>query len=122
MVSSSDTVIISKETSSNLTSNIFLTGSSVSELIRVCTSNEVCTATSCCSYADCVDSWVCLKGLKMQGDICDFNYECGTKCCSAGVCGHYLLCYNFCVSNTDCSTLTGKTCCSGGYCTDDIVC
>jgi hypothetical protein len=39
-----------------------------------------------------------------------------------GRCSHYLKCYVFCESNSDCKNFESTPCCSNNYCTDSIVC
>ena len=64
---------------------------------------------------------ICLHGLKMAADSCDFSFECSSRCCIEGTCSHPMKCHERCERNDDCSKTNGA-CCSEGFCTDVIVC
>lgn len=86
-----------------------------------CKVNQDCfMSTFCCSNYSCTHPTVCLHGLKMQEDFCDFGFECSSRCCVEKMCSHPMMCYERCLSNRDCSA-TGA-CCSDGHCTQKIVC
>ena len=54
-------------------------------------------------------------------DICDYNFECMSRCCVGNVCSHFLECYQKCERNSECTDPINP-CCSEGYCTSNIVC
>ena len=91
--------------------------------LNFCNSNGDCIATTyCCSDYSCTDPGICLHGGKFQDDMCDFSFECMSRCCVNGVCSHFLLCRQSCRSNSDCKVHSRTPCCSEGFCTDSIVC
>ena len=58
-------------------------------------------------------------GIKSLNDVCDFRYECLSRCCVNGRCGeHVANCRKFCLKNEDCES----GCCGESHCTLDIVC
>ena len=87
-----------------------------------CNVNADCeSSTYCCSDFSCADPSICLHGGKQQNDMCDYGFECMSRCCVDMVCSHFLNCYQTCKSNEEC-TEDSTPCCSQGYCTDNIVC
>ena len=73
----------------------------------LCKANNDCISTTfCCSSYSCVNPRTCLHGNKTELDVCDYNFECLSRCCVKGVCNHILECYSQCKTNTDC---VGKT-------------
>lgn len=73
----------------------------------LCMANNDCIKTTfCCSSYSCVNPRTCLHGNKTELDVCDYNFECLSRCCVKGMCNHILECYSQCESNQDC---VGKT-------------
>ena len=81
----------------------------------------------------------CLHGNKTELDVCDYNFECLSRCCINGTCNHILECYAQCQTNQDCfgKMIQGtrvdnprhdlvsqvhQGCCSSNLCTEAIVC
>jgi len=61
----------------------------------LCKANNDCINTTfCCSSYSCVNPRTCLHGNKTELDVCDYNFECLSRCCVAGVCNHILECYS----------------------------
>ena len=105
-----------------------------------CKANNDCINTTfCCSSYSCVNPRTCLHGNKTELDVCDYNFECLSRCCVSGVCNHILECYSQCETNQDCvgKTIQGtrvdnprhelfsqvhQGCCSSNLCTEAIVC
>ena len=90
----------------------------------ICTTNYDCIESSyCCTNFSCGDPGYCLNGRKVKGDICDFNFECLSRCCGQGVCSHFMSCYQKCGNNVECNSLHDQEgCCSDNFCTASIVC
>ena len=106
----------------------------------LCKANNDCINTTfCCSSYSCVNPRTCLHGNKTELDVCDYNFECLSRCCVGGVCNHILECYSQCENNSDCIgkaiqgtrvdnpspnsfSQTSQGCCSTGLCTEAIVC
>ena len=73
----------------------------------LCKANNDCIQTTfCCSSYSCVNPRTCLHGNKTELDVCDYNFECLSRCCVNGACNHILQCYSQCETNQDCF---GKT-------------
>ena len=73
----------------------------------LCRANNDCISTTfCCSSYSCVNPRTCLHGNKTELDVCDYNFECLSRCCVNGACNHILQCYAQCETNQDCF---GKT-------------
>lgn len=90
-------------------------------LDNACTGNQDCINTTfCCSAYSCVHPNVCLQGSKLQDDLCNYNFECMSRCCDQFKCTHFQNCYQKCNRNSDCYD-TGN-CCSEKQCTDSQVC
>ena len=105
-----------------------------------CKANNDCINTTfCCSSYSCVNPRTRLHGNKTELDVCDYNFECLSRCCVSGVCNHILECYSQCETNEDCvgKTIQGtrvdnprhelfsqvhQGCCSSNLCTEAIVC
>ena len=52
-----------------------------------CTENDDCSDSSfCCSKSRCDIGFVCAPGLKLEGDSCEFKYECASRCCQSNHC------------------------------------
>lgn len=52
-----------------------------------CTENDDCSDSSfCCSKSRCDIGFVCATGLKLEGDSCEFKYECASRCCQDNHC------------------------------------
>ncbi|CDW86388.1 UNKNOWN [Stylonychia lemnae] len=86
-----------------------------------CLTNDDCIDTTfCCSTYSCVHPNICLLGSKLQDDICDYNFECMSRCCDKKRCGHFQKCFQSCTTNNDCATTS--RCCSQRQCTDAVVC
>ena len=52
-----------------------------------CTENDDCSDSSfCCSKSRCDIGFVCATGLKLEGDSCEFKYECASRCCQSNHC------------------------------------
>jgi len=59
--------------------------------IGLCKKNQDCiNSTYCCKDFSCADPKICLHGGKQVEDICDFNFECMSRCCQEGQCSHPL--------------------------------
>ena len=84
------------------------------------TNNDCINTTFCCSTYSCVHPSKCLHGYKVTEDVCDYNFECFSRCCFLNQCSHFFNCYEPCMRNSDCASSSG--CCSEGYCTHDVVC
>ena len=73
----------------------------------LCRANNDCISTTfCCSSYSCVNPRTCLHGNKTELDVCDYNFECLSRCCVNGTCNHILECYSQCETNSEC---IGKT-------------
>ena len=71
--------------------------------VGFCTENIDClSSTYCCSLGTCSDPSVCLYGNKIEEDMCDFGFECMSKCCFQGTCSPYFSCFKTCSSNHNC--------------------
>lgn len=88
---------------------------------KTCDSNKNCSdSTFCCSAGKCVHGSICFYGQKYLKDVCDYNFECLTRCCSprAHNCSKFVECVQQCDTNSDCNT----GCCSLGYCSAPTLC
>ena len=85
-----------------------------------CSSNADCSSSSfCCSEGKCQNGSFCMIGIKILNDVCDFRYECLSRCCVDGVCGQDIMhCRQYCERNSQCDS----ACCGEHHCTLDIVC
>ena len=82
---------LKKEKSSPAT--LAMSQSSAGEIL--CQANNDCIQTTfCCSSYSCVNPRTCLHGNKTELDVCDYNFECLSRCCVGGTCNHILECYS----------------------------
>lgn len=63
---------------------------------------------------------LCMMGIKHKKDVCDFDYECLSRCCVSGTCRHHrdAECRMSCKKNSECPT----GCCGDNHCVLDAVC
>lgn len=47
--------------------------------------NDCIDTTFCCSSYSCVHPNICLYGSKQPSDVCDYNFECLSRCCDAKI-------------------------------------
>ena len=95
---------------------------SINDKLGFCKLNADCEAsTFCCSDFSCSDPSICLHGKKLNSDMCDYGFECYSRCCVEGACSHFLNCIHKCTNNEECAAVD-LMCCSQGQCTESIVC
>ena len=96
---------------------------------QACLTNSDCAnSTHCCITGKCSLSQLCLNGLKQYGDVCESNYECGSRCCNKEltnqsqypICRPRMECTRTCQSNSQCPN--SSSCCSFGECIHGIIC
>ena len=86
-----------------------------------CSSNYHCNVSSwCCSEYKCVPGFICQNGQKEINDVCDYQFECFSRCCNKNTkkCSPVIDCVQDCKVNKDCTTV----CCSFGYCSATNTC
>ena len=86
-----------------------------------CSSNYHCNVSSwCCSEYKCVPGLICQNGQKEINDVCDYQFECFSRCCNKKTkkCSPVIDCVQECKVNKDCTT----GCCSFGYCSATSTC
>ena len=73
----------------NITINITPTG----EIGATCKEDYDCSKSSfCCSNSQCCGGRICMMGLKRDGNNCNSNYECISRCCDRNICSSYGKC------------------------------
>lgn len=88
---------------------------------QTCSSNYHCNVSSwCCSEYKCVPGFICQNGQKEINDVCDYQFECFSRCCNKNTkkCSPVIDCVQECKANKDCTT----GCCSFGYCSATNTC
>ena len=87
-----------------------------------CSENKECdSSTFCCSQNLCRSGDICIFGKKLTRDVCEYNYECLSRCCSSNKCSPINHCMIKCQKNSDCGA--EEPCCSFGYCSgNNVIC
>lgn len=86
-----------------------------------CQNNYHCNVSSwCCSEYKCVPGIICQNGQKEINDVCDYQFECFSRCCNKNTnkCSPFMDCVQECKSNKDCTS----GCCSINYCSATTTC
>ena len=102
---------------------------SLVEAYQSCITNSDCSSSShCCITGKCSIASLCLNGLKQYRDVCEQNYECGSRCCDHSeesgypICKPRTECTRTCSLNSQCLSNSTSSCCSFGECISGIIC